>query len=54
MENRKRKASFHQAKQVDKKGVVSEETVVLGQWGSGVKKNGVDNVNLPPYRDSES
>ena len=40
------------------KGVVSEETVVLRQWGSSMQKfgfiNGVDNVNWPPYRDSKS
>ena len=26
-------------------GVVSEETVVLGRWGSSIQKFGVDNVN---------
>ncbi|XP_068740644.1 uncharacterized protein [Montipora capricornis] len=39
-------------------GVVSKETVVLRRWGSSIQKfgfiNGVDNVNLPPYRDSKS
>ena len=39
-------------------GVVSKETVVLRRWGSSIQKfgviNGVDNVNWPPYRDSES
>ena len=38
-------------------GVVSKETVVLRRWGSSIQKfgfiNGVDNVNWPPYRDSE-
>ena len=37
-------------------GVVSKETVVLRRWGSSIQKfgfiNGVDNVNWPPYRDS--
>ena len=40
------------------KRVVSKETVVLRWWGSSIQKfgfiNGVDNVNWPPYRDSES
>ena len=39
-------------------GVVSKETVVLRRWGSSIQKfgfiNGVDNVNWPPYRDSQS
>ena len=39
-----------------KKGVVSKETLVLRRWGISIQKfgftNGVDNVNLPPYRDS--
>ena len=39
-------------------GVVSKETVVLRRWGSSIQKfgfiNGVDNVNWPPYRDSNS
>ena len=38
-------------------GVVSKETVVLRRWGSSIQKfgfiNGVDNVNWPPYRDSQ-
>ena len=37
-------------------GVVSKETMVLRRWGSSIQKfgfiNGVDNVNWPPYRDS--
>ena len=37
-------------------GVVSKETVVLRRWGSSIQEfgfiNGVDNVNWPPYRDS--
>ena len=41
-----------------RKGVVSEETVVLRRWESSIQKfgfiKGVDNVNWPPYRDSKS
>ena len=40
------------------KRLVSKETMVLRRWGSSIQKfgniNGVDNVNWPPYRDSES
>ena len=40
----------------ENEGVVSKETVVLRRWGSSIQKfgfiNGVDNVNWPPYRDS--
>ena len=39
-------------------GIVSKETVVLRRWGSSIQKfgfiNRVDNVNWPPYRDSDS
>ena len=44
------------ASQKMNEGVVSKETVVLRRWGSSIQKfgfiNGVDNVNWPPYRDS--
>ena len=36
-------------------GVVSEETVVLGRWGSSIQKFGfINRVDWPPCRDSKS